>query len=176
MPMSTVALTVALASAAHAVPSSITVFESRAREATTEGVAILAADPDTAYAVAADYANWARVFPGVQRAVVSKRVRDCIEVSLVRRDGNVDRLRFHNRPAARVIAFEQVGGDADVSAEIAFGPGEIVGTTRVHARLHADVHGFASAFVSDSDLRELRQRHVRDDLGHLQAFFRGRSR
>jgi len=167
-----VAVTLALASAAHAAPSGVTVFESRIREATTEGIAVLAADPATVYAIATDFANWPPLFPGVRRAVINRRLRDGLEVTFVRTDGNVDHLRFHTRPAARVVAFEQVGGDADVSAEIAFSPGETVGTTRVHARLHADVHGLASAFVSDSDLRSLRQRHVRDDLGHLQAFFR----
>ena len=154
--------------------ANVAVFESRDRAATTEGIVTLVADPDIAYRVATDYANWSRMFPGVQRAVVGKRTRDSIEVSFVRRDGGVDHLRFHNRPAARVVAFEQVGGDADVSAEIAFGPGTVAGTTRVHARLHADVHGFASAFVSESDLRALRQQHVRADLGQLAAFFRTR--
>jgi hypothetical protein len=172
MSLRIVAVTLALTSAAHAAPTGVTVFESRLRAATTEGIAILAADPDTAYAIATDFANWSRMFPGVRRAVVDRRLRDGLEVTFVRSDGNVDHLRFHTRPSARVVAFEQVGGDADVSAEIAFSPGETAGTTRVHARLHADVHGFASAFVSDSDLRALRQRHVRDDLGHLQAFFR----
>ena len=168
-------VTVVLSSIVHAAPLGIDVFEGRDK-ATTEGDAVLATDPDTAYAVATDYENWARIFPTVRSAVVTERTRDRAEVTFVREDGSVDRLRFRNRPAARTVAFEQLGGDADVSAEIAFAPGKLAGTTRVHTRVHVDVHGIASAFVSDAELRTLRQKHVRDDLGRLQAYFANRRR
>jgi uncharacterized membrane protein len=164
-----------LSSSAHATPLGIDVFESRDK-ATTEGDAVLAADPDTAYAVATDYENWTRIFPTVRSAVVKERTHDRAEVTFVHTDGSVDHLRFRNRPATRTVAFEQLEGDADVSAEIAFTPGDLAGTTRVHTRLHVDVHGIASAFVSDSELRTLRQQHVRDDLGRLQAYFANRRR
>lgn len=166
-----VLLTLAIARVAYAGPSEVSVFESRDRAATTEGEAILTTDPDTAYRVATDYASWSQIFPDVRAAVVNERTREAIDVTFVHRDGTTDHLRFRNRPAARTIAFQQLGGDADVSAEIVFTAGEVAGTTRVHSCLHADVRGLASAFVSRSDLRERRQRHLRDDLAQLQAYF-----
>ena len=150
---------------------SISIFESRARGNTSEGDAILATDPDTAYAVAANVGGWAHIFPELRSAVVRERRADSIDVELVRRDGEVSRVRFRNRAAGRVVAFEQLGGNAEVSAELVFTPGERAGTTRVHSRVHADVHGLASAFVSGSELRSLRQQRIRESLGQLQAYF-----
>jgi hypothetical protein len=171
MVVRTLVVVAALSAAASASTQSISVFESRDRGATSEGDAILATDPDTAYAVAANVGGWARIFPELRAAVVRERRADSIDVELVRRDGEVRCVRFHNRPAGRVVAFEQLGGDAEVSAELVFTPGERAGTTRVHSRLHADVHGFASAFVSGSDLRERRHQQIRENLGRLQAYF-----
>lgn len=168
-----VILSLTMASLAHAAPAGVSVFESRDRAATTEGDTVLATDPATAYAAVLDVANWSRFFPDLRRAVVDKRTRDALEVRFVRRDGSVDHLRFHNQPEARMIAFEQIGGDADVSAELVFSAGATAGTTRVHSRLHADVHGLASAFVSNAELRARRQQQVRASLGLLQAYFAG---
>jgi hypothetical protein len=41
----------------------------------------------------------------------------------------------------------------------------------VHSRLYADVHGWASLFVTDGKLRSLREQRVREDLSHLRAYF-----
>ena len=165
--------TLTFATVAQAAPHEISVFESRDRTATTEGDVIIRSDPATAYAIVTDYANWSRIFPDLRRAVVTKRMREAVEVTLVRRDGNVDHLRFRNEPAARIVAFEQIGGDAEVTAEIVFSPGDVAGTTRVHSRLHAEVNGLASAFVSDSDVRARRQQQLRESLGRLQDYFAG---
>lgn len=171
MRASAVLVTLTIASAAHAAPHGISVFESPNRSATTEGDALLATDPDTAFRVATDYARWAHIFPTVRSAVIDKRTQDAVEVTFAYRDGTSEHVRFRARPATRTITFVQLGGDADVSAEIAFAGGEVAGTTRVHSRLYADVHGVAGWFVSSSDVRARRQQQVRDDLAHLQAYF-----
>jgi hypothetical protein len=69
------------------------------------------------------------------------------------------------------VWFEDTGGRAEVWAEIAFLPGDLAGTTRVHARLFADVHGVASLFVSDAKLRGLRHDRIRQDLANLHTYF-----
>jgi hypothetical protein len=73
----------------------------------------------------------------------------------------------------RMVWFEDTGGRAEVWAEIVFGPGDVPGTTRVHSRLFADVHGLASLVVSDRKLRGIREQRVRDDLTHLRSYFSG---
>lgn len=163
---------VALGSAAHA--GVFHVYESRKGSATTEGEALIATDPETAFRTAVDYERWTRIFPTVQRAIIAKRDGNEARVTFVHTDGTREDLHFRNRPTTRTVWFEQIGGQAEVWAEITFAPGDLPNTTRVHSRLYADVHGIASAFVSDRELRELRQKQVREDLLHLQAFF-GRS-
>lgn len=151
--------------------NSVMVFESVDHDATTEGDTVLATDPDTAYSVAADYSRWAKIFPSIRATTIGKHTGDSADVTFTHRDGSVEHLRFRNRPQNRVIAFQQVGGDAEVSAEIVFQPGRTAGTTWVHTRLHADVHGVKSWFVSDGELRSLREQQVRQDLIWLQAYF-----
>ena len=69
------------------------------------------------------------------------------------------------------MRFHDTGGSADVWAEIAFEPAG-AGATRVHARLHADVHGLMSLFVTDARLREQREKKLASDLADIQRFFR----
>ena len=80
-------------------------------------------------------------------------------------------MHFHNVPAAHKVWFEDTGGRAEVWADIVFTPGTEPGTSRVHSRVYADVHGFTGLFVSDSKLRRLRTERVRGDLTHLRAYF-----
>ncbi|HEY1817726.1 MAG TPA: hypothetical protein VGG74_35540 [Kofleriaceae bacterium] len=63
------------------------------------------------------------------------------------------------------------GGRAEVWVEIVFAPGERAGTTRVHSRIHADVHGIASLVVTSGKLRSLRQQRITGDLSHLRSYF-----
>jgi hypothetical protein len=70
-----------------------------------------------------------------------------------------------------MVWFEDTGGRAKVWAEIVFAPGERPGTTRVHSRLFADVHGVASIVVSSGRLRSLRQQRIASDLSHLHTYF-----
>jgi hypothetical protein len=151
------------------------IYESREATATTEGDVTLSCDPDTAYRTATDYERWSRIFPDVRQVIVTNRRGDEADVTFVHADGNRDHLHFRNRPATRTVWFEQLGGRADVHAEIAFRAGERPGITHVHSRLYADVHGFAAALVSDDEIRSQRQHQVRQDLMCLQAFFRTRS-
>lgn len=160
-----------LGTAAHASPPSLHVYESRSAEATTEGDATIAADPDRAYRTATDYQLWPRIFRDVRQAIVEERRGDEAKVTFVHHDGSWDRLHFRNDPAARTVWFEQTGGHAEVHGEIVFAPGPVLGTTHVHSRLYADVHGLTSMFVSDSEVRQQREQQVRDDLIQLQIYF-----
>ena len=151
------------------------IYESR-DAATTEGDATLSCDPDTAYRTAIDYERWSRIFPDVRQAVVTNRRGNEAEVTFVHADGTRDHLHFRNHPATRTVWFEQVGGPADIHAEIAFLAGARPGVTRVHSRLYADVHGFAAVLVSDEEIRAARQQQIRHKLMCLQAFFTAASR
>jgi hypothetical protein len=159
-----------VASAAPASPS-VSIYESREVQATTEGDAIIAIDPDTAYLAATDYTRWPAIFPALRQAIVTGRQGAEARVTFVHADGSSDHVHFRNRPASHTVWFEQHDGHVEVWAEITFAAGERAGTSRVHARFHADVHGLASMFASSSRLRAERQRHLRDDLAHLQAHF-----
>lgn len=162
-----IAIVCALAGSAR---SNVSVYESK-QDAVTEGDAILATDPDTAYRALTDYRRWLQVFRDIRSAVLLKQSGNEARVRLVHTDGSHDELHFKNRPAAHTMWFEQKGGDADVWAEIAFHPGVQPGTCRVHTRLYADVKGFSGWFANDDDLRKQRQQHVRDDLQQLVAYF-----
>jgi hypothetical protein len=143
-------------------------------QAITEGETTLAVDPDTAYAAATDYPRWTAMFADIQEVHVTAHDGDDARVTLVHAAGNRDNVHFHNRPATRVVWFEDTGGSAEVWAEIAFIPGDRPGTTRVHSRIFADVHGFASIFVTDNRLRGLREQRIHDDLVQLRTYFAGR--
>ncbi|HEY6178699.1 MAG TPA: SRPBCC family protein [Kofleriaceae bacterium] len=149
----------------------VRVFQNPDESAITEGETVLATDPDTAYRVATDYMRWPTMFPDIKRVIITSQAAGHDRVTFIHTEGNRDNVHFHNRPQARMVWFEDTGGRAEVWFEIMFMPGMQAGTTRVHARLYADVHGWASLFVSDDKIRSMREQRVRDDLGHLRAFF-----
>ena len=159
------------AAPAAADPSEVRVYPSRTDDAITEGETTLAVTPDAAYAAVADYARWTAMFPDIRQAIVTRRDGPDHRVTFVHVAGNRNNLHFRNQPAARMIWFEDTGGRADVWAEIVFAPGNVAGTTRVHSRLYVDVPGIASLFVSDSKLRGIREKRVRDDLTQLRSYF-----
>lgn len=149
----------------------IRVFPSVDQEAVTEGETVLVGDPDTVYREVSDFARWSVMFPNIREVVVTSRNGEDARVTFIHPDGNRDNLHFRNRPGSRVVWFEDTGGSAEVWAEISFLPGRQAGTTRVHSRLYADVHGLTSLFVSDHKLRSLREQRIREDLTNLRAHF-----
>ncbi len=96
-------------------------------------------------------------------------------VTFVYSDDHRDNVHFHNEPGQHKLWFEDTGGRAEVWAEIVFYPGIIPGTSRVHSRVYADVHGFTGLFVSNGKLRDLRSKRVRGDLTQLRAYFANQS-
>lgn len=169
--MFTVLAIVTLTRAAFASPADVRVFPSRQHGAITEGETTLAIDPDAAYREVTNYMRWSAMFPDIRRVIVTSQSGGDDRVTFVHADGNRDNIHFRNQPAARMVWFEDTGGRAEVWAEIVFLPGELPGTTRIRSRLFADVHGFASLFVSDRKLRSIREQRVRDDLSNLRAYF-----
>ena len=159
------------ASTAVAGRSPIRVWESTDDASITEGETTLDVDPDTAYAAATDYQRWSVIFPDIERVIVTKQQGDDARVTLIHRDGNRDNVHFHNTPQARMVWFEDTGGTAEVWAEIVFIPGVKSGTTRVHSRVFASVHGVAGVFVGADRVKNLRTQRVRSDLHDLQTFF-----
>ncbi len=154
-----------------ASPSDVRVYPSPSESAITEGDTVLAAEPDAVYRAVTDYPRWPTMFPDIRQVIITSQAGGHDRVTFVHADGNRDNVHFHNVPGARMVWFEDTGGRAEVWVEILFLPGERPGTTRVHSRLYADVHGLASLFVSDSKVRSLREQRVRDDLTHLRAYF-----
>jgi len=154
-----------------ASPSDVRVYPSSSEGAITEGETFLAADPDTVFRAVIDYPRWTTMFPDIRQVIITSQIAGHDRVTFVHADGNRDNVHFHNLPAARMVWFEDTGGRAEVWVEIMFLPGNRPGTTRVHSRLYADVHGFASLFVTDGKLRSLREQRVREDLTHLRAYF-----
>jgi hypothetical protein len=159
------------ASTVAAPAAEVRVYESPSDDAITEGDTVIAADPDVAYQAALDYPRWASIFPDIRRVAVTKQNGVDAHVTFVYADDHRDNVHFHNVPAARKLWFEDTGGRAEVWAEIVFSPGDVPGTTRVHSRVYADVHGFTGLFVSNSRLRRARTERVRGDLTHLRAYF-----
>jgi hypothetical protein len=154
-----------------ASPSDVRVYPSPGEGAITEGETFLGADPDTVYRAVTDYPRWTAMFPDIRQVIITSQAGGHDRVTFVHADGNRDNVHFHNLPAARMVWFEDTGGRAEVWVEIMFLPGNRPGTTRVHSRLYADVHGWASLFVTDGKLRSLREQRVREDLTHLRAYF-----
>ncbi len=154
-----------------ASPSDVRVYPSPNESAITEGETMLAAEPDAVYRAVTDYPRWTAMFPDIRRVIITSQAGGHERVTFVHADGNRDNVHFHNVPAARMVWFEDTGGRAEVWVEIMFLPGDRPGTTRVHSRLYADVHGLASLFVTDGKLRSLREQRVREDLTHLRAYF-----
>lgn len=167
----TVLVLATVSRAALASPPDVRVFPSRQHEAITEGETTLSIDPDAAYREVTDYMRWSAMFPDIRRVIVTSQSGGDDRVTFVHADGNRDNIHFRNQPAARMVWFEDTGGRAEVWAEIMFLPGAQPGTTRIRSRLFADVHGFASLFVSDRKLRSIREQRVRDDLSNLRAYF-----
>jgi len=159
------------ASTAMAAPSEMRIHQSASDDAITEGEIVLAADPDAAYRLLSDYTKWSAIFPDIRHVIVTSQNGEDARVTFIHPDGNRDNLHFHNRPAARMVWFEDTGGRAEVWAEILFLPGDRPGMTRVRSRLYASVHGIASLFVSDHKIRSLREQRIRDELTQLDAFF-----
>jgi hypothetical protein len=157
--------------ASAAGPSGIAVHPSPDDSHATLGEAEIEVDPETAYRIVTDYANWRMIFADVRDVIVTRQLGVDARVTLVHPDGNRDNLHFHNRPATRTVWFEDTGGRATVWAEIHFADGHAPGTTQVHTRLYADVHGVLSIVVTDRRLREIREQRVRSDLAHLRAYF-----
>jgi hypothetical protein len=148
----------------------VRVYQNPEESAITEGDTVIATDPDTAYRTVTDYARWTIMFSDIKRVIITSQAGGHDRVTFVHGDGNRDNIHFHNRPATRTVWFEDTGGRAEVWVEIVFAAGD-PGTTRVHTRLFADVHGWASLFVSDGKIRSMREQRVRDDLAHLRAYF-----
>jgi hypothetical protein len=176
--MRTIVLAAVLAAmlgcAATSVPlpaPGVRIWESRDDSAISEGETTLATDPASAYAAATDYSHWPTIFADVARVDVTDQRGVDARVTFVYRDGHRDNLHFHNRPDTRTLWFEDTGGRAEVWAEIAFTPGPVPGTTHVHSRLYADVHGLASLVVTDARLRAMRQQRISSDLFSLQTYF-----
>jgi hypothetical protein len=158
-------------SPALATPTSVRVWESPHEGSITEGETTLEIEPDAAYAATIDYPRWSSMFPDIEHMEVKNQHGADARVTLIHHDGSRDNVHFHNQPQARMVWFEDTGGRAEVWAEIMFLPGERAGTTRVHSRLFADVHGVASLVVSDGRLRSLRRQRMTGDLSHLHAYF-----
>lgn len=144
----------------------VSIFQSKL-PSVTEGDVIVAAEPDAAFHAVTDYNRWPQIFKNVRRAVIGENAR----VTFVHDDGSTDVLQFKNRDDQHLVWFKQIGGDADVWGETTFSPGPEPGTTHVHTRFYADVSGVSSWFVSDSKVRHLREKQVRDDLSQLAAYF-----
>jgi len=162
------------ASKASAGPG-VRVFQSPTDKAITEGETVIDGDPGDVYATVLDYHKWNEIFPDVARVEIQAHHGCDARVTLIKPDGNRDNLHFHNQPQARMVYFEDTGNrNADVWAEIMFVPGEQPGTTRVHVRLFADVHGLASVVVSDGDVRHQREARVAHDLEGIHRYFRRR--
>jgi hypothetical protein len=149
----------------------VRVFQNPDQSAITEGETVLSTDPDTAYRALTDYARWPTMFPDIKRVIITSQQGGHDRVTFIHTEGNRDNVHFHNRPEARLVWFEDTGGRAEVWFEILFMPGMQPGTTRVHSRLYADVHGWASLFVSDDKIRSMREQRTREDLAHLRAYF-----
>jgi hypothetical protein len=159
------------ASAAVAAPG-VRVYPSADDANTTEGDTVVDGEPAQIYAVVLDYGRWTEVFPDVARVIITDRRGTFARVTLVKPDGNRDNLVFHNQPQARMVYFEDTGNShATVWGEIVIAPGESPGTSRVHTRLHADVHGLATLVVSDGEVRRMREHRVENNLAHVRAYF-----
>lgn len=163
----------AASATAAAAPPGVKIFPSPSDNKITEGETVVAGDPAEIYQTVLDYKRWTEIFPDVAKVEITKQNGVDALVTLIGPDGHRDNLHFHNTPAARMVWFEDTGnhGRAEVWAEIVFIPGQDPGTTRVHSRLFADVHGVASLVVSDSGLRRQREQKITKDLTSIRSYF-----
>jgi len=137
----------------------------------TNGRVVLAAEPNDAYALLHDYANWPAVFPDVLRVSVTSQQGEDARVTMIGPNDHHDNLHFHNRPESRTIWFEDTGGVAQVELEITLEPGPKPGTTLARGRIYADVHGPASLVVSDAKIRNMSTAKLVSDLGAMRTYF-----
>jgi carbon monoxide dehydrogenase subunit G len=156
----------------NAIPSTVRIWNSR-QAATSEGEVTLAVAPSVVYAALTDPTRWPAIFPRV-RAVTIKPGSRGTEVEIISRKGKRRNLRFANEARTLTVRFTESGGAADVNAEIVL-IATAQGTTRARARLHADVTGFRSLFVSDSTIRAKRERKLAKYLADLDRYFTGRA-
>lgn len=165
-----IALVAACGGAAHLapVPPGVRLWE--VEDHTTEGEIFVEGEPASIYAAVSVYARWAQIFSDV--ATVEDQGADGDEemVKLVTTEGQNNNLRFKNDPAHHVVRFRDTGGIGDVWAEIAFEPAP-GGGTRVHARLHGDVHGLYSLVITDAKLRDERRKKLTSDLSDILRYF-----
>ena len=152
-------------------PDGVRVYQNPDDDAITEGETTLATLPDSAYHAATYYMRWAVMFSDIRQVIITSQRGNEARVTFVHPDGNRDNVHFRNQPSARMVWFEDTGGRAEVWAEIVFLAGARPGTTRVHSRLYADVHGWASLFVTDRKIRRLREQRVHSQLSELRAYF-----
>jgi hypothetical protein len=164
--------TLAAATPAVAAPG-VKVYQSK-DPAITEGETTIDGEPADVYATLLDYTKWPAIFPDVVKVIVTEQKGVDARVTLIHPDDERDNLHFHNQPAARMVFFEDTGGRAEVWAEIVFVPGADKGTTRVHTRLFADLHGLASLIVGASDIRKMRETKIEHQLAHIRSYFRRR--
>jgi len=157
----------------QAAPPGVRIYQSSTDKSITEGETIIPGDAADAYAQVLDYSRWVEIFPNVAKVVITSKKGDDARVTLVKPDGNKDNLHFHNQPAARMVWFEDTGngGRAEVWAEIVFIPGSEPKTTRVHARIYAEVHGIASLVVGSGDVRKMREAKIESDLVAIRGYF-----
>jgi hypothetical protein len=166
--LTVLALTAPLA-AAEPAPPGIRVYESDPQ--VTEGETLVNGDADVLFAEVLDYAKWPQIFPDVARVEVTKRFGDEALVTLIAPTGHRDNLHFKNQPQVGMIFFEDTGSrHSDVWAEIMFIPGTQPGTTRVHARLFAKVHGIATLVVGEDEVRQQREQKIERDLVHIREY------
>ena len=166
--------TLTVAATGYAQPG-IRVYQSPNDRSITEGETTIDGDPGDVYATVLDYAKWTEIFPDVLKVEITDKRGVDAHVTLIGPNDHHDNLHFHNQPQARMIYFEDTGNShAEVWAEIMFIPGEKSGTTRVHVRLFADVHGIASVVVSSSDVKRQREARVDAQLAGLRNYFRRR--
>ena len=173
MRLALVAAVVAAARPAAASPC-VRVYEDPDNPSITEGETVIDGDPAAIYQAMLDYAKWTKIFPDVARVVIRQRQGTEAMVTLIAPDGHRDNLHFKNQPAARMVYFEDTGGRAEVWVETVFVPGPTAGTTRVHTRLYADVHGLAKLFANGTALRKLREQRIESDLVSIRGYFRRR--
>ncbi len=146
------------------------VYESAHDDEITEGEITIDLAPDQAYAIASDYQKWTAIFPEIVRVTVTQQVGVDARVSLDYKDHR-NNLHFHNDPKAHRVWFENTHSRADMWAELVFYPGATPNSSRVHARIYADVPGAAGVFVSERTLRHARTDRLRSDLGNVSRYF-----
>lgn len=168
------AVVLAVAPRIAAASPGVHVYEDPDDPSITEGETVIDGDPASVFRTMLDYNKWTQIFPDVAKVEVKQRHGDEAMVTLIAPDGHRDNLHFKNQPAARMVFFEDTGGRAQVWAEIVFVPGKAAGTTRVHTRLYADVHGLAKLFANGGDIRKLREDKIERDLVHIRGYFRRR--